>query len=69
GVLGHDTHVSPVHPEFAPMDVPEYDPEGAQALLAEAGQEGLELSISVGTGWTEIVAYAETLQEDAKEAG
>lgn len=69
GILGHDTHVSPVHPEFAPMDVPEFDPEGARALLAEAGQEGLEFSISVGTGWTEIVAYAETLQEDAKAAG
>lgn len=69
GVLGHDTHVSPAHPEFAPMDVPEYDPEGASALLQEAGMEGLEFEISVGTGWTEIVAYAETLQEDAKAAG
>lgn len=69
GLLGHDVHASPVHPEFAPMDVPEYDPEGAKALLAEAGQEGLELSISVGTGWPDVVAYAETLQEDAKAAG
>ncbi len=69
GLLGHDVHVSPVHPEFAPMDVPPYDPEGAMALLAEAGMEGLELSISVGTGWTDVVAYAETLQEDANAAG
>jgi len=69
GLLGHDVHVSPVQPEFAPMDVPEYDPEGAKALLAEAGQEELQFSISVGTGWTEIVAYAESLQEDAKAAG
>ena len=28
GILGHDMHVSPVHPEYAPMDVPAYDPEG-----------------------------------------
>jgi peptide/nickel transport system substrate-binding protein len=69
GLLGHDVHVSPVQPEFAPMDVPEYDPEGAKALLAEAGQEGLSFSISVGTGWTDVVAIAETLQEDAKAAG
>lgn len=69
GLIGMDTHVSPVHPEFAPMDTPPYDPEGAKALLAEAGHEGLELAISVGTGWTDIVAYAETLQEDAKAAG
>jgi peptide/nickel transport system substrate-binding protein len=69
GLLGHDTHVSPVHPEFAPMDVPEYDPEGAKALLAEAGHDGLSFSISVGTTWTDVVAYVEALQEDAKAAG
>lgn len=69
GILGHDIHVSPVHPEFAPMDVPEYDPEGAKALLKEAGQENLSFAISVGTSWTDVVAYAETLQEDAKAAG
>ena len=72
GVPGHDTHVAPVHPEFAPMDLPVYDPEGAKALLAEAGfdeSNPLSFAISVGTGWPDIVAYAETLQEDAKAAG
>ncbi|MEM7127057.1 MAG: ABC transporter substrate-binding protein [Chloroflexota bacterium] len=70
GMEGYDTHISPVHPAWAPMDLPEYDPEGAQALLEEAGfGDGLDLSISVGTGWPDIVAYAETLQEDAKAAG
>ncbi len=69
GIAGYDTHISPVHPAWAPMDLPEYDPEGAKALLAEAGQEDLEFSISVGTGWSDIVAYAETLQQDAKAAG
>jgi peptide/nickel transport system substrate-binding protein len=66
---GHDFHVAPVHPEYAPMDVPEYDPEGAKALLAESGLEGLTFDIAVGTGWTDVVAYAETLQESAKAAG
>ena len=70
GIVGHDVHVCPVQPEFAPMDVPEYDPEGAKALLEGAGfGDGLDVAISVGTGWTDIVAYAETLQEDGKAAG
>jgi peptide/nickel transport system substrate-binding protein len=68
-LIGHDVHVSPVQPEFAPMDTPAYDPEGAKELLAKAGQEGLSFDISVGTGWPDVVAYAETFQEDAKAAG
>jgi peptide/nickel transport system substrate-binding protein len=68
GLLAHDVHVSPVQPEFAPMDVPPFDPEGAAALLAEAGMDSLDLSISVGTGWTDVVAIAEVMQEDAKAA-
>jgi peptide/nickel transport system substrate-binding protein len=69
GLLGHDTHVAPVHPEFAPMEVPAYDPEGAKALLEGAGMPDLTFSISVGSTWTDVVAYAETLQADAKAAG
>ncbi|GAB4431615.1 MAG: ABC transporter substrate-binding protein [Chloroflexi bacterium OHK40] len=70
GELGHDFHVSPVHPEYAPMDAPAYDPEGAKALLTEAGvTQPLDVAISVGTGWTDIVAYIETLAEDAKAGG
>ena len=70
GVLGHDMHVSPVHPEYAPMEVPAYDPDGAKALLTEAGvQQPLDVAISVGTGWTDIVAYIETLAEDGKAGG
>lgn len=70
GLLGHDFHVSPVHPEFAPMDVPAYDPEGAKKLLEEAGfANGLDVEIAVGTGWTDIPAYIETLKEGAKPAG
>ncbi|NJO07913.1 MAG: ABC transporter substrate-binding protein [Chloroflexaceae bacterium] len=70
GLIGHDMHVSPVQPDFAPIDVPEYDPEGARQLLEEAGfADGLDVSIAVGTGWTDVVAYAETLQQDAIPAG
>lgn len=70
GQLGHDVHVSPVQPEFAPLEVPAYDPEGAKKLLAEAGYpDGLDVKISVGTGWSDVVAYAEALQESAKAGG
>jgi len=70
GALGADFHVAPVHPEYAPMDPPKYDPEGSLALLKEAGvTTPVALKISVGTGWTDVVAYAETLKESAKAGG
>lgn len=70
GELGHDFHVSPVHPEYAPMEAPAYDPEGAKALLTEAGvTQPLDVAISVGTGWTDIVAYIESLKADAVAGG
>ncbi len=69
-LIGHDVHAAPVHPEFAPMDVPEYDPEGAKELLTAAGYpDGLDVSLSIGTGWADVVAYAETLQQDAQPGG
>ena len=37
GDLGHDSVFAPIHPEYAPKEIPAYDPEGAKALLAEAG--------------------------------
>jgi peptide/nickel transport system substrate-binding protein len=69
GLLAHDTHVSPVHPEWAPIDVPKFDPAGAKALLDKAGKAGLTFKIAVGSGWTDVVAYAENLANDAKQAG
>lgn len=72
GLLGHDTHVSPVHPEFAPMDVPPYDPDGAVALLQEAGgREGrrLKLEVTFGNSEPDTVRYAELLKEGAAQAG
>lgn len=37
GDLSIDAHIAPIHPEYCEKPIPEYDPEQAKALLAEAG--------------------------------
>lgn len=70
GLLGADFHVYPNHPEFCEKPVPKYDPEKAKQLLAEAGYpDGLEVNLAVGTGWPDVVSYAEVLKEDAAAGG
>ena len=67
---GQDCHIAPVQPDYAPIDTPKYDPEGAKKLLAEAGfPDGLEVEITVPSDVSDIVSYITTLQEDAKAAG
>ncbi|MFN2290604.1 MAG: ABC transporter substrate-binding protein [Anaerolineae bacterium] len=70
GLQGQDFHVYENHPEYCTKDIPAYDPERAKQLLADAGYpDGLDVQISVGTGWPDIVSYAEILKEDAAPAG
>jgi peptide/nickel transport system substrate-binding protein len=70
GIQGQDFHVYPNHPEYCEKAIPAYDPERAKQLLADAGYpNGLDVSLAVGTGWPDIVSYAEILKEDAAPAG
>lgn len=69
GVLGHDTHVAPVHPEYCDRPIPAYDPEGAKALLAEAGfPDGLEVELTTQEARAEP-AMAQVIKESALAGG
>ncbi|MGD8794127.1 MAG: ABC transporter substrate-binding protein [Anaerolineae bacterium] len=70
GLQGQDFHVYPNHPEYCDMPIPAYDPDQAKQLLADAGYpDGLDITLAVGSGWPEVVSYAEILKEDAAPAG
>lgn len=70
GMVGHDTHVAPVQPEYCEKPIPAYDPERAKALLAEAGYEsGLQVKFDVVSEWSDAMSYAEILKEDSAPAG
>jgi peptide/nickel transport system substrate-binding protein len=69
GDLGIDAHVAPVHPAYCEKDIPAYDPEGAKALLAEAGYpDGLQVTLATKNDLEEP-EYAQALKEMAAPGG
>lgn len=63
GTLAENHHVAPVHPEYTPMDAPLFDPEGAAALMAEAGMADFEHDlVSLDAGFMKDSADAVAAQ-------
>lgn len=53
GVQADNHHVAPVHPEYADIGRPTFDPAGAKALVAEAGMADYEFElITLDDGFT-----------------
>ncbi len=52
GRIAENHHVSPIHPEYAELPAPVYDPEGAKALMEEAGMADFEHDlVSIDDTW------------------
>jgi peptide/nickel transport system substrate-binding protein len=52
GTVAENHHVSPIHPEYAELPAPVFDPEGAAALMAEAGMADFEHElVSIDDTW------------------
>jgi len=52
GDVAENHHVSPLHPEYAQMPAPVFDPAGAMALMQEAGMADFEHDlISIDDTW------------------
>ncbi|WP_085308439.1 ABC transporter substrate-binding protein [Planktotalea arctica] len=52
GRVAENHHVSPIHPEYAELPAPVFDPEGAKALMEEAGMGDFEHElISIDDTW------------------
>ena len=71
GVAGEHHHVSPIHPEYAPLPKFPRDVAKAKALLAEAGYpNGLDdLEITVPKNPAYLPLGAQAVQQQWKEAG
>ena len=69
GDLSIDAHVAPVHPEYCEKPIPAYDPEGAKALLADAGYpDGLKVTLATKNDESEP-EIAQALKELAAPGG
>jgi peptide/nickel transport system substrate-binding protein len=66
GVVAENHHVAPVHPEYADIGKPVFDPAGAKALMEEAGMADFEheiISIDAGYRKDTTDAVADQLRQ------
>jgi|SaaInl7_200m_RNA_FD_contig_71_115490_length_1913_multi_20_in_0_out_0_1 peptide/nickel transport system substrate-binding protein len=70
GAVGEHHHVSPIHPEYAPLPKFPRDVAKAKALLAEAGYpDGLDLEITVPKNPGYLPLGAQAIEQQWLEAG
>ncbi len=63
GAVAENHHVAPIHPEYAEIPPPEYDPDEARRLLEEAGMRDYEHELfSVDDDWRRNTADAVAAQ-------
>jgi len=63
GVAAENHHVCPIHPEYAELEPVVHDPDGALALLTEAGHADTEFElISVDDAWVSATTDAAAAQ-------
>jgi peptide/nickel transport system substrate-binding protein len=68
GIPAGNHHVCPIHPEYAELPPPEFDPEAARALMEEAGVADFEHElISIEDDWRR--ATADSVAAQLRDAG
>ena len=68
--VGQDVHVAQIHPEYATLPTPPYDPDKAKALLADAGfPDGLDVTLTSSDEWSDVGVMSEVIKEDAAPGG
>ncbi|NDR55801.1 ABC transporter substrate-binding protein [Aliiruegeria sabulilitoris] len=68
GTLAENHHVCPIHPEYAELPAPVFDPEGAMALMTEAGmQDYVHELISIDDDWRR--ATTDSVAAQLRDAG